>query len=59
MVTAGNPTDAELAAVAVALVRHHEAEPAPAPAVPSRWARAARLESCGHPPIDSPDRFPR
>jgi len=53
VVTGGHPTDAELAAVTSALARHRQAM-ATSPAPRSRWIHAARLEACGHPPIDSP-----
>jgi hypothetical protein len=54
IVTGGHPTDAELAAVTAALAQHRQATGSGATTRRSRWIDAARLESCGHPPIDSP-----
>jgi len=56
VITSGQLSDAELAAVVVALELHREAADT-APPPPSRWARAARLENRGHPPIDQPTRL--
>jgi hypothetical protein len=58
VIVSGHPTDAEIAAITVALERHL-AVTAPARPPTSRWIRAARLESSGHPPIDQPSRFTR
>lgn len=56
VVVRGHPTAEELAAVTTAVLRHRRARgDRQRRATPtSRWARAARLESRGHPPIDSP-----
>jgi hypothetical protein len=54
VVTGGHPTDAELTAVTLALAQHRRPERSRAATRRSRWIHAARLESCGHPPIDSP-----
>jgi len=54
VVTSGHPTDAELAAVTTALAQHRRTARSEATTQRPRWIHAARLESCGHPPIDSP-----
>ncbi|MBW3604434.1 MAG: hypothetical protein KY460_05870 [Actinobacteria bacterium] len=56
-VTGGHPTDRELAAVVAVLAaeRHHAT--AGVDSEPSAWIRAARLEGCGHQPIDDPIRL--
>jgi hypothetical protein len=65
VIVSGHPTDIEVAAITAALERHRSTaqgdqtviQPRWMPATGhrvSRWARAARLEGCGHPPIDSP-----
>lgn len=54
VVTGGHPTDAELAAVTAALAEHRQTARSGVRTVRSRWIHAARLEACGHPPIDSP-----
>lgn len=58
VVTGGHPTEAELTAVTAALAQHRQARSGAA-ARRSRWIDAARLEGCGHPPIDSPTGFTR
>jgi len=58
ILSGGELSDAELAAITVALELHGTATDASQQPM-SRWARAARLEACGHPPIDQPTRFPR
>jgi hypothetical protein len=68
VVVSGHPTDIEVAAVTAALARH-TARSAPdghpsagvtaPPLATSRWIRAARLEGCGHAPIDDPTGFTR
>jgi len=59
-ILAGHPTDDELAAIVVALDRHlGRSDVAPRAEPGSRWLRAARLEACGHPPIDSATRLTR
>jgi hypothetical protein len=57
MITAGHPTDRELAAIIAALAAHPPAADMAAPRQQSAWVRAARLESCGHQPIDDPIRL--
>lgn len=58
VVVAGRPTDTELAAIVTAFVAH--AGPTNAVEHPreSAWVRAARLEGCGHQPIDDPSLLP-
>jgi hypothetical protein len=56
VIVSGRPTDAEIAAITVALERHLAATTAQRPPA-SRWIRAARLEGCGHPPIDQPSQL--
>jgi hypothetical protein len=58
MVSGGDLSDAELAAITIALQRHRGTRDTVRPR-PSRWARAARLEAGGHPPIDRPTHVPR
>ncbi|HEX6254763.1 MAG TPA: acyl-CoA carboxylase epsilon subunit [Euzebyales bacterium] len=58
----GDATDLEIAAVTAALDarrRDSVATKQPSPRRPSRWVRAARLESRGHPPIESPSELSR
>jgi hypothetical protein len=57
VVTAGHPTDRELAAIIAALAAHRRPVDTTAPPQQSAWVRAARLESCGHQPIDDPIRL--
>jgi hypothetical protein len=64
VILSGHPTDLEVAAITTALQRHrstgerqavsHARRPSATMGRTSRWARAARLEGCGHPPINSP-----
>jgi hypothetical protein len=58
----GDPTEAEITAVVVALDARRSAgadSRQPSPPRPSRWVRAARLEARGHPPIEGPSGFSR
>lgn len=57
VVTGGQPTDRELAAVIAALAAEREHATVGADPEPSAWIRAARLEGCGHQPIDDPIRL--
>jgi hypothetical protein len=53
VILSGHLSDTELAAVTAALEQHiARRRELPGPA--SRWTRAARLEACGHPPIEDP-----
>jgi hypothetical protein len=65
VIVSGHPTDIEVAAITAALERHrsrtrgdqmviHPRRISATGHRMTRWARAARLEGCGHPPIDSP-----
>ncbi|HSK91085.1 MAG TPA: acyl-CoA carboxylase epsilon subunit [Euzebyales bacterium] len=58
VIVGGHPDHAELAALTAALELHDNPGVITTP-VASRWTRAARLEACGHPPIDNPTRMPR
>lgn len=56
-VTAGHPTDRELAAIVTVLTSHSTSTVSAIGPGPSAWIRAARLEGRGHPPIDDPARL--
>lgn len=49
--SAGDPTDEELAAATVALLGLAGGAPAPTPAAPPAWGRAARFEATGQAPF--------
>lgn len=57
VITAGHPTDRELAAIIAAFAAHPPPVDMAASPQQSAWVRAARLESCGHQPIDDPTRL--
>jgi hypothetical protein len=58
VVLSGHLSETELAAVTAALEQHTSGRrELQGPA--SRWARAARLEASGHPPIEDPAGLPR
>ncbi len=57
VVTSGHPTAPELGAIVAALAEHRSRSAVSEDVEQSRWIQAARLEGCGHQPIDNPARL--